>query len=319
MVIKYSIRFLLIIVILILGYLAIDLVREIFRRGYILGLWNKVQDKYEERQRKRKSILLLEGENESKTILEKADILIDRSGIKKIVPFITSEILIFFSVSIAFFAAMLVYKIFGLLVFAVPIFFIVILLIILSLQTVSKVTYDKIDSQVLLYINILENLAASNGDIVSIMEKAIVYIQEPLKEYTRQFVFECKKGVALDVAFKNFQDKIESKRLKQLLINLAVSSKYEANYKEILNKSRIIMKNYFVEKERRKKEVREGRIAIVSVLIIGGFLFKLVGGFTDNIFYELKTTTIGNLILGYNIFVVIFGIYKFITLDKLNY
>ncbi|MBE6047155.1 MAG: hypothetical protein E7213_01900 [Clostridium sp.] len=318
MLLKYLIRFLLVIIILILLYLIIDLFREILIRGYILGIWSKVQDKYEERQRKRKTVLLLEGEHENKSVLERVDILIERAQLKRFFPFLTSEILIVVTLIVAFLISFLVYKFFQLMIFAIPVFFLVIMFTILLLQSMCKITYDKIDEQVLIYINILENLAASNGDIVTIMEKSIPYLKEPLKTFTTQFVFECKKGIELDEAFKNFQNKIESKRLKQLLINLQVSSKFKANYKDILSKSRVIMKNYFSEKERRKKEVREGRIAIISILILEGFLVKLVSGFIPNLFFELKNNLIGNIILEYNFFVIMFAIYKFITLGKMN-
>ncbi len=300
-------------------YMMFDIVREIHRRGYIKSLWSNVQDKYDDRRKNREVILLLEGEKENKTFLEKIDSLIENARIKILLPFMTSEILIGITLCIALISAFIAQKVFGLVVFSIPVFFTVIMFVVLALRSLSKVTYDKIDDQVLLYINTLENLAASNSDIVQIMEKALPYINEPLKEFSRQFIFECKKGIPIDLAFRNFEGKIESQRFKQLLKNLAVCSKYEANYREILNKSRVIMKNYFVEKERRKKEVREGRLAIISVVIVGLLLFKLVGGFTDNLFYLLKTTLVGNMILGYNICVVLYAIYKFITLDRINY
>lgn len=319
MIIVYLGRILLIIVIFTLLYTIFDLLREIFRRNYIKLAFGNLKNRYEERQKVREVAILLEGEKEKKTILEKIDILIESSRVRKWMPFLTSEILIFISLCFAFICAFFVQKAFGILVFSIPVFLSVLMFIALTLKSLSKATYDKIDDQVLLYINILENLSASNSDIVEIMEKSIPYIKEPLKEYTKQFVFECRKGLPIDMAFKNFENKVESFRFKQLLKNLSVCSKYEANYREILNKSRVIMKHYFLEKERRKKEVRQSRLAILSVVAVGILLFNLVSGFTENYFELLKTTFMGNLILGYNILVVLYAIYKFITVDRINY
>ncbi|MBB6716649.1 hypothetical protein [Clostridium gasigenes] len=308
-----------IIVIFILLYTIFDLLREIYRRNYIQLALGNLKGKYEDRQKLREVAILLEGEKEEKSFLEKVDKLIESSRIRKWMTFITSEILIFITLFFAFVCAFFVQKAFGIIIFSIPVFFAVIIFVVLALKSLSKITYDKIDDQVLLYINILENLSAANSDIVEIMQKSLPYLKEPLGEYTMQFVFECKKGLPIDMAFKNFENKIESLRFKQLLKNLAVCSKYQANYREILNKSRIIMKYYFVEKERRKKEVRKSRGAIVTVVIVGLLLFKLVSGFTENYFELLKSTLTGNLILGYNIFVLLYAIYKFITIDKINY
>ena len=319
MVITYVIRVLIVIVVLILLYFMFDIVREINRRGYISGIWGNVQGQYEKRKKKRDIILLLEGEKEEKKLIEKIDYLIESSRINKSIPFLTSEVLIGGSLFIASICGIIVQAITGLIVFSLPAAILTIMIIILILKGLSKKTYDKIDDQVLTYINTLENLAASNSDIVEIIEKSLEYTKDPLKSYNEEFVFQCKKGVPLTTAFKNYQDNIESRRLKQVLKNLEVCSKYEANYREILNKSRVIMKNYFLEKERRKKEVREGRLAIASVIVIGIILFKLVGSFNEDLFFYLKNTLAGNIILGYNIFVFLFGIYKFITIDKINY
>jgi tight adherence protein B len=312
-------RILLVILIITSLYSFFDIFREIYKRGYLQGILGDAKKKYVERQKAREMSILLDGEKENIKFLERMDLLIERSGLRAYANFITSEILIIFTIVLAFTTAFIFQKISHLLVFSIAIFFAVIFLAYLALNQLAKFTYDRIDDQVLVYINTLENLSSSNSDIVEIIGKALPYIREPLRSYSTQFVFECRKGVPIVQAFKNFENKIESYRFKQLLKNLEICSKYEANYREILSKSRIIMKNYFVEKEKRKKEVRIGRIAILSTVGVGLVLFKLVLGFNEDLFEQLKGTSIGNIILGYNLFVLMFAALKFITLDKLNY
>ncbi|QLY81490.1 type II secretion system F family protein [Clostridium intestinale] len=312
-------RILLVVLVLTLLYSLFDIFKEIYRRGYLQNIFGDIKDKYVQRQKTREINFLLEGEKEDLSFIEKIDLLLDRSGLHAYMTFLTSEILIVFTIVVAFTIAFIFQKISGLLVFSLAVFFAVIFIVYLALNQLAKITYDRIDDQVLIYINILENLSSSNSDIVEIMGKALPYMREPLKNYSSQFVYECKRGVPIVKAFKNFENKIESYRFKQLLKNLEVCSKYEANYKEILSKSRIIMKNYFVEKEKRRKEVRNGRLAIIMTMGMGVVLFKLVLGFNENMYEQLKSTFLGNVILGYNLFVLMFGVFKFITLDKLNY
>ncbi len=319
MIITYIVRVLIFIILLIFLYFMFDIVREINRRGYISSLFGNVQGQYEKRKKQREVTLLLEGDKDDKKLIEKMDYLIESSRINQTFPLLTSEIFMAVTIIFSLITAVIVQILTKVSIFSIAAFFLIIMIVILILRALSKSTYDKIDDQVLIYLNTLENLAASNSDIVEIIEKSLEYTKEPLRSYNEEFVFQCKKGIPITTAFKNYQDKIESRRLKQVLKNLEICSKYEANYREILNKSRVIMKNYFLEKERRKKEVREGRFAIISVVVIGIILFNLVGSFNEDLYFYLKNTTAGNIILGYNIAVLLFAIYKFITIDKINY
>lgn len=312
-------RILVAILIAIVLYNLFDIFREIKRQDYLGNALGELNGKYKDRKKRREVLQLIEGEKEEKTLIEKIDLLIEHSCIRIYFPFLTSEVFIVSTTAIALIVSILFYKITHIAVVSIPVFFMIILLIYIGLNLLARRTYDKIDDQVLVYINILENLTSSNSDIVEIMEKALPYINEPLKKYTYQFVFECRKGVPVAKAFKNFENKVESLRFKQLLKNLAVCSKYEANYIEILSKSRVIMKNYFLEKARRKKEIRESRITIITTVVIGLFAIKEVIGFCPSLKDQLINSALGNMLVAYNAFVIMLAIYKFITLDKLNY
>lgn len=293
--------------------------QEFKRKRYINEFLTNMNDKYEERMKVKEAKLLYEGTTDDNKFIDRIDDLINKSSIRVIFPFLTSELLIGLSIVIASLTTYVFNKYYPYWLFDIAVFISSMLFLVLILRYMARRTYDKIDDQLLIYLNTLINLCGANDDIVVIFDKSTVYLKEPLKSFTEQFVFECRKGIPVHKAFKNFEDKIESKRFKQLLKNLSICSKHEANYKEILSKSKVILKHYFIEKERRKRAIYMGRMSIFSTFVVGMYLFSLIGSINTTMMDSLKTTILGNIIIGYNLLVVIIAIYKFITLDKLNY
>jgi Flp pilus assembly protein TadB len=58
---------------------------------------------------------------------------------------------------------------------------------------------------------------------------------------------------------------------------------------------------------------------IVVTLVIGIVLFYIVVALQPEFSKTITETFIGNLLIGYNLFVLLFGIYKMITIDELNF
>lgn len=303
----------------VLCYVLILVAVDLKKRNFLSTFFDSFSKKYEERKIEQEAKLLYEGATEEKTFIENIDLLIQRSRIKLMFPFLTSELLIILTLLAAAFISVSVFIYCKLLIAAISVFVIVISAIIITLQFMARNTFNKIDKVQLGYTSILKNLSISNSDIVVIFEKSISYAPEPLKSYVVQFVFECKKGISISKAFSNFEDKIENKRFKQLIKNLDIASKHDANYAKVLDESRIIFKHYFAEKERRKKAVASGRAGIVLVVVVGCFVFKLLEAFTGDILTQLRESPLGNILLVYFLMVFIYALYKFVALDKLNY
>lgn len=319
MIARYIIYATMVIFLVPFSYFFISIITEVREKKYLNKILDDVNKIYTERQKEREAKFLYEGSTNDKRFIDKIDELVERSRIKTLAPFITSELLIAATLVLALVSAFLFNKYYGFWLYTVAAFASVIFVIVFTLKYMEKRTFNKIDKQLLVYINTLKNLCSSNNDIVVIIEKSILYVEEPIKEYLEQFVFECRKGIPVYKAFRNLEDKVENKRFKQLIKNLAICSKHEANYEKIIKKSKVILKHYFEEKERRKKAVNSGRSVIVITFAMGLFTFNILQSFSGNLLSTLKTTLVGNVLLGYFLIVLIYATYKFITLDKLNY
>ena len=312
----YGIRF---IFLMIFAYFLIKLLMDLKKRDFISNFFDSFSKKYEIRRIQEEAKFLYEGATKDKKLIEKLDGLLQKSRIRSVFRFLTSEILIMATIALATVVSIIIYLFSNSMILSIAAFIFIGFAVILIFKSMANISFNKIDKQQLSYTNILKNLSVSNNDIVSIFEKSIPYADEPIKGYVEQFVFECKKGISLEKAFKNLEDKIENGRFKQLLKNLLIASKHDGNYGKVLNESRIIFKHYYAEKERRKKEVNSGRLGITLIVVIGIVVFKLLESFTGNIFVMLNQTSVGNVLLVYFLIVFIYAIYKFVNLDRLNY
>lgn len=299
-------------------YFLIKTLISLKRRNFVGALYESFNKKYEYRKIMKKAQELYEGSIEEEKIIDILDNFVEKSGIKKIFPFVTSEILAAATLIIALIASIIVNLKFKFWLYTIAAFIITIFTCYFLLKIMSKITCDRIDNQIMPYLGTLKNLSKSNADIVTIFEKSIPYARSPIKDYVQQFVFECKRGIPLEKAFKNLMDKVENKRFKELITNIMICSKHNADYRKLLNESKIIFKNYLSERKRRKSVAKSGRINILSVTGIGAFVFWILQSFTGSTLEKLKSSFIGNILLGYVLIVFIFALYKFLTLDKID-
>lgn len=280
---------------------------------------NEVLKTFENRN-KRKKLLQEEkriniGNTEEVGVINKFNIMFERTGITKRIPSLTSEIYIIITLIIAMligFTSKLFcgYWAINLLASLVSIF-----VMYFIIYYLSGIAYERVDSQIINFINYLDNFSTSSSDIVSIIENTTVYMEGTLKDYLTEFVMESKQGQGKR-AFRNLQARIENVKFQQLLKNLEIASKHDANYKEVISEARIILKGYFKNKEKRKEVVRNGRVEIVILIALSSFIFYMMQTITPNLMVDLRTTYIGSLLILFFVFLVCLSIWVFIKIDR---
>lgn len=274
------------------------------------------EKRYTNRREKSEKIYLEEGYVAKIGFLDKLDILIERSGLRKVIPFATSEIFIFFMLLVSilgyFVSKAFIYDFW---IINLGISILILIGFYLFLYITSGKTYEKIDNILLLYINNLENFSGSINDIITLFERVIPYTKEPLKQYTEDFVNEAKSG-NIKLAFRNFEKKIENRRFKNIIKNLEISSRHEANYEEVLKEARKTLKGYFGAKEDNKSTAKNGRVEIIMILFMGFIVMFIMKGFAPNLLFDLKSTPTGNYLIGFTMFLFLLIIWNFIKIDK---
>ncbi|MCX7884654.1 MAG: hypothetical protein N2448_06455 [Caloramator sp.] len=179
---------------------------------------------------------------------------------------------------------------------------------------------SKIDSQLVYFINILINFCHVKNDIVFAIEKAIPYLLEPLKTFCIAFVNEVRYGISPFDALENLKNKVDNKKFKLLIKNLQLCCKYDnGSFVEVLSNFNKIMKDYTIERDRRKSEVRKSRGVIYLMMLISFAIMYGLIQINPYLIIAIRKEFTGQLIVFFNIFVYLFAVYKSITIEKFDY
>lgn len=243
----------------------------------------------------------------------KIDNLIYNSNIRKNFRFMSSELFIFIELFFAVVTAYIVYLIFHSIVFSILGFLAVIILSYAVLREMARINFDKIDDSIIPFINALKSSAKIKNSILFMMEEATKSLKEPLKTHNKEFVMEVKRGIPMEMAFDNYINKVENIRLKNILKNLYICSINNADYSKLLTKTKIVIRKYYEEKERRKKKVQTGQAGIIAIILISLFIIHGLTGITPGFYEKMMGSVIGQAIIAYIAGVILFAAYKCIT------
>lgn len=275
-------------------------------------------DKYEKRYLDSKTDQIYKSKKKHET-LNKIDRLIYNSNIRKHFKYMTSELYIFFNIVFSLLLSVTLFKTYRSIVFAVIGFIAVPVILIAILKFMASINFDKIDNNIMSFIDALKSNVKVKNNLLYIMENSTHVLKEPLRTYNADFVNDIKRGVSLEKAFANYSNKVENIRMKILLKNLYICSINNANYSKLLGKSKMFFQKYFVGKQKRKAKVGEGMFGILIMLAVALVIIKGLTGINPNLFLLLKSTLIGQIIVGYMICALIFAVCMCLLLKTYNY
>lgn len=308
---------------LLMGILFIAIfisIYEIFHykilKNISLGILSKTEEEYEKRKNEKEELRILEGNYKETRFLNKLDILIERSGVKKTFKFLNAEMYIIINLLICCIGLLvgifiLDYWLWGLIIDIVSVMILYGILIFLE-----GINYTKIDKEMLTFLNLLENFSATEDDIVQIINNTYVFLKDPLKSYLRDFSLEVQSTGNIEAEFRKLENKIENEKLSSFIRNIEICSRHEANYREIIQDARASVQEYLRAKEKRKAIISNGRVEILVCIAMSVLIICLFTSLTPNLFSLLKDSLIGNLIMLYNVIVLSILAWNVIKFDK---
>lgn len=187
------------------------------------------------------------------------------------------------------------------------------------LEVMSVKRYNDTEESVIGFANIIENFASGTSDLITIFEKSAVYIDEPLRTALNRCVATARTTGDIGLAIDELQENIEYEQFQMLVRNLEISSRYEANYIEIIHENREMLQTHLRDQRERKAIYREGRIQILTLLGLGGWCCSMLGGIngtSESIIDFLLSSFSGTLVLV--LLVVIILICLFLAFVKGN-
>ena len=150
------------------------------------------------------------------------------------------------------------------------------------LVVLKSIQYKAVESQLLSWMGVVENFSASSDDLITIFDRQLYYLEDPLKTAVQNAVFEARATGNTIVALENLEDAIEHKFFKSTLRNLTICSKFDANYAEIITSSRDLLQAQLKFEKERQSLYANGRNEIMAMVITGLIAITMTGTFTEN-------------------------------------
>lgn len=279
-----------------------------------LRRWLKASE--EKRTTAEEQLRNLEGNQEKNSVFYTLDLTLNQSGIKKFIPFLSTEYLILFSSLAAtasfFLAGIITEWSYGILA-AVTVFFIPYLLV----RVLAEINHKRIEEQIIHFLNMVDNYNQSEDNLITIFGKVYKYLEEPLRSAIEDCYVEASYTGDMSAAFRKLETRIVHERFSEILQNLELCSLHEANYHVIITESREIMIKHKKSRDAIKNIVNKAKMGMLAMTVMLIMLVFMVSNIIGvNLITAMTGSVIGMAILIYLGFVIIYGIFSIITIAR---
>lgn len=260
----------------------------------------KASESEKRRLKKEKELKMLRGNSRKKSLIYRLDLLLISSGIKRRLPFMSTELFLLGLLCTIFTIVLLMLWI------SVPVIWILSVPVLIPgvidifLLFLSGKNYQRAEEQLLPFVNLISNYSHTEDDLVSIFGRMCPYLEEPYRSAVEEYYLYVKATGDTDSAFRELAIKIGHEQFERLIRNLEICCRHEANYKEIIDDSREQLMDYLRNKKEREAVRKNARIELL--MLVGGCLLALwmMEGLTENSMLELLTLTVpGKIMLIY--------------------
>lgn len=247
-----------------------------------------------------------EMDNSKLDLLTRLDRLVAESGIKRTFPFMSGETVIV-AVIVMMAIGIIVGQAINKFVLGIVVGFALSCLVLIALNLMRNRNYRRIESTVTEFINLMDNFSRTTDDIISIIGKTYPYLNEPLRSLAQTCYVEGMQTGNIQMAMGNFERNVPHRMLREIIHNITVCSRHDANYAQVIQDSRKMLMEYLKGKEERRQIVNNGRLEFMVIATLGGGMAFMMNGFMDgvDIIEVLLETTVGNVFLGIFVGVVI--------------
>lgn len=311
-------KIVLFVVLCLLAYFGFELLKnhKVLKEA-VENVYERTKQQEEKRTREQEQLRLEEGVQEKTDLLYKLDMLLVYSNIKKRIPFMNTEIFIGAGILLAVASYLLVSRFIGVWIFGLLAAGIVVLSLYLLLYFLAGMNYQRTEKSLTAFLNLLENYSTTSDDLVHIFHKVAINMDEPVQSALFECYAEATSTGDAQLAMRNLQRRIEHEKFKELVRNLEICSRYEANYAEIIKDSRSLIQEYTAYSQERKSIINNARVEIAMIVACCGLVFWMVDDFTSKgILTVLLGTTAGNVLLLYCIAMVLVAFWMVIAVDK---
>jgi len=253
--------------------------------------------------------------------LEKIDLyFVDKSNIRRYIPFLNSKILIAVSLILFFSALKLLYAKLFFLPPAIIISFIFSLVPFFILDLAARYNSEQIRKRLAEFISVLSRWCNVREDIFYAFAKtAESGIGEPLRTFITDMVIQVERGIDPAEALELLEVKVDNVQFRDFIINIKQNIKHRGDIKLLLGN--LEAQFYKIEEEynRRKISTYKDRLIIFSVMIAVLFIAWFFLRLNPQVEVFYLQTLQGKMLLAFFTLLYALGFYFFLGITKFNY
>ena len=209
------------------------------------------------------------GRRERKGLLNHIDDNLRYSGIQLKHSWLTTELYLVMSTVILTAVFLLVSVIGGSMAYGMVCVSALVLAAELYFNSQRRGRYNRIEEELLPFLNSIDAYAGATDDLISIFEKSVPVLNGPLKAAVYSAVLQSKQTGNCSEVLRNLENNIEHPFFKKLVRNLEMSSRHSANYKDIITECRFQLDEATSNAKKLEKIYKDGKLDIILVIICG--------------------------------------------------
>lgn len=276
----------------------------------------RMEESGHERMEHEELLRKTEGNQEKDSIFYKTDLMLNQSGIKRKLPFFSTEYLMLFSTVLGMLGLIIAGAAAGLIkgIIAAAV---VCALPYLIIKIAADINYKKTEGQILHFLNMVENYTRTYDNIITIFGKIYPFLEEPLSTAVKECYIEATNTGDVSMAFRRLETKVVHEKFSEILRNLELCSRYEANYHAVVSTSRDIISNYIKSRKKIKGIVDNAKIDFVLIMVCTVVMLGMIDSFIENgSIISILLSGPGLLISAYMTFIIIYAVFSLITLKR---
>ena len=209
------------------------------------------------------------GRREKKGLLNHIDDNLRYSGVLLKHSWVTTELYLAMSTVILTAVFLLVSVIGGGMAYGMACVSVLVLAAELYFNSQRRGRYNRIEEELLPFLNSIDAYAGATDDLISIFEKSVPVLNGPLKAAVYSAVLQSKQTGNCSEVLRNLENNIEHPFFKKLVRNLEMSSRHSANYKDIITECRFQLDEATSNAKKLEKIYKDGKLDIILVIICG--------------------------------------------------
>ncbi|MBQ8664041.1 MAG: hypothetical protein IJ471_09320 [Eubacterium sp.] len=160
------------------------------------------------------------------------------------------------------------------------------------------------------FLNIVDNFSKSEQDLFQIFELAVPYLKEPIKTALAESGQHAATTGNRSEAIRDLIYRIEHPKFREMIQNLEICSKNEANYTRIMSDMRDGLSAYMSNRKEERGILKEGQIQIIVIICMGIPMVAMLSVITQVPLLSMAENFFGRLIIGYWVVLLIFIVYQ---------